>query len=143
MTLTATSSSPPGSLRQDVLVDGRFHLATDEPERVGGEDSAPSPHELLPAALAACAATTVRLYARRRGWRLGRVEVEVAYDPHATPRSCEVVIRTECPLSGAQAARLAQVAASCPVRRALEGGTAITERIEPAAAGRPPLRLVG
>jgi putative redox protein len=141
MSLHATSSSLPGSLRQDVLVDGRFHLATDEPERLGGTDSAPSPHELLPAALAACAATTVRAYARGRGWRLGRVEVDVDYGPRATPRSCAVVIRTELPLADAQAARLARAAAACPVRRALEGGTVITERIEPAGAGRTPRPL--
>jgi putative redox protein len=144
MGLHATSSSLAGSLRQDVLVDGRFRLATDEPRRLGGTDSAPSPHELLPAALAACVATTLRLAAPGRGWRLGRVEVDVDYDPHATPRSCEVVIRTEYPLAGAQLGRLAKVAATCPVRRALEGGgTVFTERIEPAAAGRTPLRLAG
>jgi uncharacterized OsmC-like protein len=47
-----------------VLIDGRHRLTTDEPERLGGSDRGPAPHELLPAALAACVATTIRTYAR-------------------------------------------------------------------------------
>ena len=53
MSLTATARSIPGTLRQEIVIDGRHRLITDEPERVGGEGSAPSPHELFPAALAA------------------------------------------------------------------------------------------
>jgi putative redox protein len=142
MSLTATSHSTTGSLRQDILVDGRFHLATDEPERLGGDDSAPSPHELLPAALAACVSTTVLMYARTKDWDLGTVEVDVDYDPHASPRTCAIVIRTGKPLAPLQRARLEKVAASCPVRRALEGGVAFTETVGPAVAGRPLLRAV-
>ena len=52
MSLTATAHSIPGSLRQDIVIDGRHHLTTDEPVAVGGEGSAPAPHELLVAALA-------------------------------------------------------------------------------------------
>jgi putative redox protein len=129
MSLTATSHSTGGSLRQDVLVDGRFHLATDEPVQLGGADSAPSPHELLPAALAACVSTTILMYARSKGWDLGEVDVAVDYDHHASPRTCEIVIRTAGALSPLQLQRLEKVAASCPVRRALEGGVAFTERV--------------
>jgi len=129
MSLTASARSTPGSLRQDVLVDGRFHLATDEPLKLGGGDSAPAPHELLPAALASCVSTTLLMYARTRGWELGELCVDVDYDHASTPRRCDITIRIEHPLTAEQQARLEKAAASCPVRRALEGGVEFRERI--------------
>ncbi len=66
MSLSASARSVPGTLRTDVLVDGRFHLVTDEPAVVGGDGSAPAPHELFPAALASCVATTLVMYARTK-----------------------------------------------------------------------------
>ena len=73
MSLTATARSIAGTLRQDVLINGKFHLVTDEPESVGGEDSAPSPHELLAASLASCISTVMVMYARTKAWDLGNV----------------------------------------------------------------------
>jgi putative redox protein len=87
MSLTAKSRSIPGTLRQEIVIDGKHRLITDEPEAVGGEGSAPSPHELLPAALAACVSTTLVMYARQKGWNLAQVTVEIDYDHHATPRT--------------------------------------------------------
>ena len=115
---------------------------TDEPERLGGDDSAPSPHELIPAALAGCVSTTILMYARTKGWELGAVEAEVDYDHHAAPRRCDIVVRVGRPLAPEQIARLEKVAASCPVRRALEGGVVFTERVEPPDSRRPLLRAV-
>ncbi len=55
------------------MIDGRHRLVTDEPERVGGGGSGPAPHELFPAALAACVSTTLVKYGRTKGWELGQV----------------------------------------------------------------------
>ncbi len=134
MSLTATARAVPGTLRTDVLVDGRFHLVTDEPESLGGEDSAPAPHELFPAALASCVSTTLVMYARTKDWDLGEVEVDVVYDHVATPRRFEIAIRLGGDLTPEQLDRLEKVAASCPVRRAVESGIVFEERIE---AGAP------
>ena len=131
MALSAIARSIPGTLRQEVILDGRFPLATDEPASLGGEDTAPAPHELLPAALASCVSTTLLMYARTKGWNLGRVEVEVDYEQRP-PRRCEIAIHVERPLSTEQLARLEKVPASCPVRRAIEGGIAFDERIDAA-----------
>ena len=49
MSLTATARSIGDTFRQEVLVDGRHRLVTDEPGEVGGTDTGPAPHELLPA----------------------------------------------------------------------------------------------
>lgn len=132
--LTARARSVPGSLRQEVLVDGRHLLVTDEPVELGGEGSAPAPHELVPAALAACISTTLLMYARTKEWELGTVEVDVDYDTQATPRSFTVAIRVDGDVTPEQLARLERVAASCPVARAFEAGFAVEERLEHVAA---------
>ena len=129
MSLTATSRALPGTLRQDVLVDGRHRLVTDEPEAVGGDGSAPSPHELLPAALAACISTTLVMYARRKEWELGEVEVHADYDTRSEPRRYTVEARLGGDLTPEQLTRLEKVAASCAVRRSLEADVVVEETL--------------
>jgi putative redox protein len=141
MALTATARSIPGTLRQQVVVAGKHRLITDEPEHLGGEDSGPAPHELLPAALAACIATTLVMYARTKEWDLGNVDVAVDYDHKATPRAFDVTISLDGALSEEQLARLEQVARACPLRRAIDAGFSFSETIE-ATGGRPDDALV-
>jgi len=129
VSLTATSRSIPGSLRQEIVIDGTHRLVTDEPEDVGGDDSAPAPHELLAAALASCVSTTLVMYARRKGWDLGEVTVDADYDHHATPRRCRISIQIGAELTEDQLARLESVAAACPVRRSIETGFEFDEQI--------------
>jgi putative redox protein len=130
MSLTATARSVPGKLRQEVVIDGRHRLVTDEPERLGGEGVGPAPHELFPAALAACVATTLGAYARTKGWDLGQVTVDVEYDNRSVPRRFGVAIRLTGDLDAEQLTRLEKVAAACPLRRSLEAGFVFEERIE-------------
>lgn len=127
MTLIASARSTPGLLKQDVLVDGRFHLVTDEPERLGGTDEGPSPHELLVAALAACTATTVAAYVRTKEWDVGGIRVDAEYEQKEEPRSFRLRINLEKPIDDAQRARLEKVAEGCAVRRALLTGFDIRE----------------
>jgi putative redox protein len=129
MSLTATARSIPGTLRQEVVIDGQHRLITDEPERVGGEGSGPAPHELFPAALAACVATTLVMYARTKAWELGEVTVAVDYDNRSTPRRFDVAIELGGELSEEQLRRLEKVAAACPVRRSVEAGIEFFETI--------------
>ena len=133
MSLNAISRSIPGSLRQHVLIDGRFHIATDEPVAVGGDGTGPAPHELLPAAIASCVSTTLAMYARTKRWDLGEVVVEVDYDHTSRPRRCEIAISIEQPLTPDQIAQLQKVAAACPVRRAIEHGIEFHEHLEVAS----------
>ena len=130
MSLTATARSIPGTLRQEVVIDGQHRLITDEPERVGGEGSAPAPHELLPAALASCVSTTLVMYARQKCWNLGEVTVDVDYDHQASPRRARVSIRLSGHVDDDQLERLEKVARACPVRRVLETGIEFEESIE-------------
>ena len=130
MPLTATARAIPGTLRQEVVMDGKHRLVTDEPVRLGGEGSGPAPHELFPAALAACISTTLVVYARTKGWDLGDVQVAVDYDNRSTPRRFEVAIELGGELTDEQLRRLEKVAASCPVRRSVEAGIEFVETIE-------------
>jgi putative redox protein len=136
MSLTASARSVQGTLRQEVLIDGRHRLVTDEPERLGGGGSGPAPHELLPAALAACISTTLVMYARTKEWELAEVLVDVEYDNHSTPRRFEIAIELGGALTDEQVQRLEKVARTCPLRRSLEAGSEFVETIEQRDIGR-------
>jgi putative redox protein len=108
---------------------GPARFVADEPVTLGGLDLGPTPHELVSAGLAACAAQTMRLYATRKGWPLGAVHVEVEHAKNAAatpPDQFLVVVRLEGPLSVEQQARLIEIANNCPIHRLLAGGAAIT-----------------
>jgi len=129
MSMTATARRVGNSLKHEVDVNGRHLIVTDEPTSLGGSDEGPAPHELLPAALAACTATMIAMYAARRGWELGDVAVDVDYDPDAVPRHFDVRLLLPEGLSAEQVKRLRRVADTCPVRRALETGCAFDEQL--------------
>jgi putative redox protein len=133
--MNATATLVPGTLRTDVLIRDRFHLVTDEPPAVGGEDLAETPHELLAAALASCISTTLAIYARTKSWDLGDVRVDVEYDKETTPRRFAVDVHLGGDLSEEQLVRLERAAATCPVRRALEAGFAVEERMHASRSG--------
>jgi putative redox protein len=135
MSLTATARSIPGTLRQEVVIDGKHQLITDQPEQFGGDGSGPSPHELLPAALAACVTVTLVQYARMKSWDIGEVRVAVDYDHHSEPRKVETVIELGGDLTDEQLERLQKVARACPLRRSVEAGFEFAERIYAPAKG--------
>ena len=68
------------NLRHDVKVR-RHTITSDEPKDQGGEDSGPSPQELLAASLASCTAITMEMYARRKGWDIAGLAVDCEYSP--------------------------------------------------------------
>src|SRR6201986_753147 len=77
MKATATHES---GFRHTVKI--RSHeLAVDERAEAGGTDTGPEPLELLAASLASCTAVTMEMYAARKRWDLGGVEVTCDYTP--------------------------------------------------------------
>jgi putative redox protein len=118
-------------LRHDVRV--RSHTITaDEPRDHGGEDTGPSPQELLAASLASCVAITMEMYARRKHWDVAGLRVDVEYKPaeRGHPTTFDVVMKMPAHLSEEQVERLSVIAAKCPVHRTLEGEVAFDERVE-------------
>jgi putative redox protein len=140
MTMTAVARSVDGGLRHEVDVNGRHVIVTDEPERLGGTDAGPAPHELLPAMLASCVSTMIILYARTRDWGIGNVRVEVVYDPEPTPRHVDVRVHLPEGLTSEQVSRLRRVADTCPARRALEAEFTFDEQLTVAGAPAQPAR---
>ena len=120
-------------------VDIRQHqLTADEPTDHGGDDEGPSPQELLAASLASCTAVTVEMYAKRKGWDLGPVEVVCDYAPaeRGCPTKFTVELRLPAACSQEQVEKLRVIAAKCPVHRTLDGEVMFEDRIqlvEPAA----------
>jgi putative redox protein len=137
MSMRATANLSGGGLRNEIDVNGRHTIVTDEPERLGGTDDGPAPHELLPAAVAACVTTTLAMYARTKEWELGDVAVDVVYDNEATPRRLAIDVHLPPGLSEMQVRRLERVARTCPIRRSLEAGFEFEERVHasPGPAG--------
>ena len=135
MTYTATAQPIDGTLRHEIDVNGRHTIITDEPARLGGTDTAPTPHELLAATLASCVSTMLVLYAKPRDIDLGELRVDVDYDADTTPRQVEITIHLPEHLTDDQVKRLEKVAETCPVRRALEAGFTFNERL--VTAGSP------
>jgi putative redox protein len=129
MSIRASAHRVAGTLRHEVTV-GRHVIVTDEPFELGGFDSAATPHELIPASLAACIATTVELYARRKNWDVGEVVVDVDYDAEREPRHVDVTVHLPDDLTSEQIERIARIAGKCPVRRALESDFSFDERVE-------------
>lgn len=135
MTMSASARRVGGGLECEVDVNRRHTITTDEPERLGGTDRGPAPHELLPAMLASCVTTMVAAYAQSRGWNVDGISTDVSYDTDTTPRRVLVELHLPGSLSADQRRRLERVAASCPARRALEAGFSFEERTT--AGGAP------
>lgn len=126
---TAIAKQVQGKVRQELHV-GRHMLISDVPTEEGGEGAGPSPHDLLAAALSACTALTLRLYAQRKEWPLEGAEVRVDLERAPEAARFQRKIRLTGPLDESQRARLLQVANACPVHKTLTGKIAVDTELE-------------
>ena len=117
----------------DVEIEGGHTIRVDEPAAAGGTDSGPSPTRLVAAGLASCVAVTMEMYAERKGWDVGQVEVDVdvTYRDYS-PVSFAVTLRLPAGLTEEQRERLLAIAGKCPVHKLIADETEvrIAEQIE-------------
>ena len=115
-------------------VSHRF--VADEPQSYGGDDSGPTPYDLLNAALGTCTAMTMKMYAAKKNWPLDGVEVRVSHERNHQD-ACDhgkamdegtqmqalnrVITIFGEQLDDEQRGRLYEIADKCPVHRTLEG----------------------
>ena len=133
------SEADPDGFLQDVNAGPRHHALADEPLAYGGTDKGMSPYGFLAAGLGACTSMTIRMYARRKGWPLTHIRVEVSHDKvHAQDADCgrlgkaDTFIRTvflDGDLDEAQRTRLLEIADKCPVHRTLEASAHIVTQM--------------
>jgi putative redox protein len=111
----------------NVEIEGGHTVVVDEAVAAGGSDAGPSPTRLLAASLASCMAITMEMYAERKGWELGPVEVDVEaeYEGYA-PVSFAATLRLTGELSEEQRQRLLVVAGKCPVHKVIGRETPVT-----------------
>ena len=107
-------------------------LVADESRSQGGDDEGPNPEELLAASLASCTAITIEMYAQRKGWDIGPVEIDVQYSPaeRGCPTKFALVLRLPDDLTEEQVDSLRVIAAKCPIHRTLDGEVMYSERVE-------------
>ena len=130
-----------GRLTQEIAA-GPHALLADEPARLGGNNSGPTPYDLLLAGLGACTTMTLRMYADRKGWPLERASVSLRHNKiHAEDcADCETKsgkldhidreITLEGPLDEEQRAKLLEIADKCPVHRTLHSEVKIDSRLK-------------
>ncbi|MXO68249.1 alpha/beta fold hydrolase [Altererythrobacter marinus] len=118
-------------------------FVADEPRSYGGDDSGPTPYDLLLAALGTCTAMTMRLYADRKGWPLEGATIHLSHE-RDHEEDCEHALDGEDgqiqalhrriavrgPLDDDQRRRIVAIADKCPVHRTLEGHLHIHTRAE-------------
>ena len=137
MNVSVESASP--DFLENITVGGH-ELQADEPLNAGGRDAAPSPYELLLAALGACKVITLRMYAKRKGWPLRAVQINLSHGKvHAEDSvNCisagslidqiDVEIKLQGELSAEQHGMLLAIAEKCPVHRTLTSMVQIRTR---------------
>lgn len=130
-----TEADPNGFL-QDIAAGPNHHALADEPLTYGGTNRGMSPYGFIASGLGACTSMTIRMYARRKGWPLKHIRVDVTHNKiHAQDAqngtgaqkidNFRREIHLEGDLNAAQHARLLEIADKCPVHKTLEHSSRI------------------
>lgn len=128
-------TSSEGLYRQEINT-GKFKIQADAPKSVGGEETAPDPHELLLASLGACSSITMQMYAKRKGYPLKTVNIELNEnkqdDPQNAGQTMAVIsknIKVTGDLTPEQINDLKNIADKCPVHKLISGNKQINTAI--------------
>jgi putative redox protein len=112
----------------------RNHFAIiDEPVDRGGDNNGPTPVEYLLTAIGGCVSMTLRMYAERKKWDVGKITVNVVQKEQLTSngvvKSLIEEISFEKEITEEQRVKLLEMAGKCPVAKMVKGETLITSKI--------------
>ena len=111
--------SDSGLYRQTIRIHQHTVFA-DVTKDLGGDDSAPDPHDYYDAALAACKAITVMMYAKRKQLPLDYIDIVISRDNSREAQGTYVLnvqLTLLGKLSDEQKAQLAAIADKCPIHK--------------------------
>jgi putative redox protein len=113
------------------IVAGHHRTTADEPAARGGSDTGPSPTELLLGSLGSCTSITLRMYAGRKEWELGKITVGLRFTPAEGAQKAHIERRLSFskPLTEEQSSRLLEIAGKTPITLALTAGITIDTSI--------------
>ena len=113
------------------IASGHHRLTADEPIARGGSDSGTSPHELLLASLGACTSITLRMYASRKEWELGKITVGLRYTEGGDKQGhIDRRLSFSKPLNAEQTQRLIEIAGKTPITRLMADVTIDTTVVQ-------------
>lgn len=111
-------------------IHARHHeLGADEPAERNGTDTGPAPYELVLAGLGACTAITLKMYAERKAWDIGQVDVKLRFFKSRDSERIERDVHCSAPLSDEQRDRLLEICDRTPVTLTIKRGTPITTQL--------------
>lgn len=121
--------SDSGTFRQTIRVhqNGTQHtLFADVAAALGGDDSAPDPHDIFDASLAACKAITLLMYAKRKQLPLEWVDLEIHRDNSQEGKGLyqlNVQLKLVGTLSDSEQQQLLAIADKCPIHKLMTAAT--------------------
>ena len=115
-----TPGQDPTKLKYEISA-GPHHFISDVSQEDGGEDTGPTPHEFMAAALGSCTAITIQMYANRKKWDLAYAEVVVGIEHEGGLTRFQRNIKLLGRLDDEQRSRLLEIANKCPIHKTLVG----------------------
>ncbi len=113
----------PGQPYKNTITAGNHQVVVDATTNLGGQDAGPSPHDMLWGALGACTSMTMAMYAKRKGYDLQEIRVELSESKVQNPSGKGMIphvdkkIIVKGNLSQPELDDLKRVAEKCPVNK--------------------------
>jgi putative redox protein len=126
-TIATTTVESVSGYAQSIHTGGHA-LTADEPVGGGGTNTGPAPYGLLLSALGACTSITLRMYAERKKWELGRIQVTLRHEKTAEAEHIEREVSFGALLTEEQRTRLAEIVEKTPVTKTIKAGAPIQTR---------------
>lgn len=128
---------------QVTISNARHTWRADEPPSAGGEDTGPTPYEMLVGSLAACTLITLALYCRHKRIPLksvtatyehGRIHADDCEDCEEDAKGLIDQITSRVRIAGefdeTQRKRLSQIVGRCPVHKTLASPIRMVDEVE-------------